>query len=60
MPAVPISGNQNKVADVFIHGGMGSARGDSIAAVWNSGVEIIRNPYSGANSGVTALTAIML
>ena len=37
----------------------GAMRGDSVAALWGAGVEIIRDPYSAASVGVT-LTAVAL
>ena len=41
------------------HCGSGSARGDSIAAMW-PGVEVIRDPYTAASAGKVSLTWIVL
>ena len=59
MPPVPTSGARSKVAEILIHGGTDSSRGDSIAAIWGS-VELIRDPYTAASSGGVSLTALTL
>ena len=38
------------------NGGGPAARGDSVAAMWSGGIEMLRDPYSGAGSGQVALT----
>lgn len=38
--------------NIFWLGAGGVSRGDSVAALWNGGVELIRDPYSKASQGV--------
>jgi len=41
-------------------GGGGTARGDSVAAMWGAGMEVIRDPYTKAAQGEVVLTWITL
>ena len=50
----------SNVQTAFVHAGTDMARGDSIAAVWNGGVEVILDPYSASDKGETRLTWITL
>lgn len=47
---------------VILHGAgmMGEDRGDSVAAMWGAGPELIRDPYGSAPEGRVALTALSL
>ena len=53
--AAPVSNIQKG----YIHGGRDMSRGDSIGAVW-SAMELIRDPYTQADKGITLITAVML
>ena len=59
IPAAPDSGNRANVQAALLHAGQGSARGDSVAAMW-PGVEVIRDPYTAAASGEVSLTWVAL
>ena len=52
---VPMPDNSHFQNGNIIHGAGpngGAARGDSIAGVWNSGISLIRDPFSKASQGV--------
>ena len=46
------------IQDAIYHAGMDTMRGDSIAAVWPT-IELIRDPYSKASSGVVLTWAML-
>ena len=56
---IPGKTNANVQNANLLHSGADAMRGDSIAAVWPA-MEIIRDPYSAAASGIVSLTWISL
>lgn len=56
---VPAAASDIQDGNILHAGGGGVERGDSIGAVWPS-VEMIRDPYGGATSGLVRLTLVML
>lgn len=51
MPAGNGAAPRDKDQSAVLHIGNDASRGDSIAAVWNGGMELLRDPYSGAAKG---------
>ena len=56
---IPAKTNGNIQKVNILHSGTDVMRGDSIAAMWPS-LEVIRDPYSAASTGITSLTWITL
>ena len=56
---IPATSDKSQAA-VLHASGIGEERGDSIAAMWGAGPELIRDPYGAAPEGRVALSALAL